>query len=803
MGMSLFEIAAVALDEWENEQAPTNAQAPKNAVAAKLMADLSKHDEQYHGGQAPKGECKYRDKVMKQASALGVAGQMQNADGSNVDTSKIDSRDVKASSEWQQYVTDRRVQDSTYSERLKALGVDNPTLNGAVETEEQKKVVDEWRKEVDKRRDAYLKQTLGDAEAHCVDQLATIIDAGGEKAEKAVSIAQDIVKNFPDENDPRNVGAKKVIERAERKRHDEETAKKISELEAKVKQLEDEKKAAAAEPAAEPASAPAPSEPQASSTPNEFKVGRMTYVDLSNLGFWDGLKEAFKAGFNGKEVVTRYDKISGRWDRVKSRMSASQRSNYDNLAGGLQASLPNALGRDAFVKALASENLSEDQRTDIQMMLSAFDQQHDPMRKLSIMKKLRDYVKEGRIGKDGNANHGTGGFDGLTKRFNGTAPTTDIYEPVPDDEKDTSFSDKVKKGIEDRLANEGIGANIVSVKNGPSVVQFEIQRSDNKTGAALANALKDMQNDLGVTITYEPDHKSGKERTGYIRINNPHPRDAGLRALLEKTMSDEKTKKKVSKMWSPFLAGETADGDPLWIDLRDHGLLAGDSNAGKSERLRGGLAGAMHTKSPNQLQVLFNAHANSADYEDFADDPHTAGIAKTTDEVVDNLKRADDEWQRRQKLFAEVGARDLDDYNAKMAADGHDDKQLPAMLIVTDELTDLLRQRPDAADSIRGILTNGRKFGVAHLGATQDPRADNVPTDLKGANRMGVNHPNGKVSEMIFGENVPELKNIERQGGIMVKTADGIKRLRGTYANKDNTRRLVEYNKNTYATPKQ
>lgn len=848
MDMTLREIAALALDEWEEEVQGTGEErmvdtsdadpaggapngpavggtasvggAPTNKAAAQLQNNLQQHLDQYHHGQQPKGRCKYMDNLMAQAEALGVADKVPGLEGGGSPGGES-SENVKESEGWKQYVTDRQVQDATFKEKLKALGVENPELNGSGYNEEQMKVVDEWHKAIDERRDKYLKDALGDAEAHCVEQLADIIEAGGENAEKALKIAEEISNKYP-EGDPRHDGAEKMKDIAERKRQKDEFDKRQAELEAKENELKEREEAIGKkEKENERVGGESRSTEEGSTSSSignlgEVKVGNKTYVDLSGKGFWEGMAAAFKAGYEGKDIITDWDKMSGRWDKIRQGMTAEQKSNYDGLSNGLAQYLQEEANKAAasqFEKLLGDESgLTDEQKAYVRQMYA--DWAKDDKNKSRMLKELNRYLREQGIesgakasGKNDKTN-GTSGFDQLRHQYTGEVPTTDIYEPTPDEEKDTSFMEKIKKGIEDRLTNEGIGAKIVDVKNGPSVIQFEIQRDDNKTSAALAAALRDMQNDLGVTITYEPDRKTGKERTGYIRVNNPKPRDAGIRSLLEKSLNpvkdkdgnevDNPLKAKIAKMWAPFLAGETADGDPLWIDLRDHGLLGGDSNAGKSERLRGGLVGAYHVKTPNQLQVLVNAHANSPDYEDVETDPHTAKVAKTVDDVMDNLKRGDDEWKRRQELFAQVGARDLDDYNEKMVAAGKEDQQLPELLVVTDELTNLLSQRPDAADYIRGMLTNGRKFGVAHLGATQDPRSSNVPTDLKGANRMGVHSATPTVSDMVFGERVPEMATLEKKGGMLVKTAEGIKRLRGTYANKENARRLVEYNKGAY-----
>lgn len=526
--------------------------------------------------------------------------------------------------------------------------------------------------------------------------------------------------------------------------------------------------------------APAPSDEEFRVGKNKYKVNGITYVDVSGMGMLRSALSAFIAGLHGEGVLTGWDRISGSWDAKKR--SAKGEMVRDGITSAL---LKSEIGGYAD-----REDLSTDARLELAPIQDMMEQAKTPKEHMAAVKAFlkwkEKYSKE--IRKSDSVS-GTGGFSNLAQRNpDWKAPPTSIFPPVSKDERDTSYMEEKKKQIEERI---GSLAEVVDSINGSSVVRFKVRRFADGTDKMLQDALKAMQSDIGAKISYTPDTNSGAERMGTITINNPNVKDASLQRLLE----DNEALEAAKKMEIPLLLGETAEGRAMYVDLKDHGFLGGDSGSGKSERVIGAVSGAFSVKSPSELQVVFNAHANDADYDGFSDDPHTGGIGRTVDEVAQNLANANDEWKRRQKLFAEVGARNIADYNKMMDAAGTPEKKLPSMLVITDEVTDLLAQRPELADEIDAIVRNGRKFGVAHLGITQDMGADNMPSRIKGATRMGVQSASATASKKIFDVHAPELANLNRKGDIMVKDSSGnLVRLRGTYADKATRQALRDYN---------
>lgn len=537
------------------------------------------------------------------------------------------------------------------------------------------------------------------------------------------------------------------------------------------------------EPSRKPLERKAPSDDEfrVKGKENEYKIGGMTYVDVSGKGLLRTMVSSFIAGLQGKGIITGWDRISGTWDQMK------RSEKGEMVRGGIEAALAN-IGIDDLSEKV-SDPVAKAKLDAIKRMIQ---EAKNPTQEIKAYNELEKWREEyGDQIADMRSVKGTGGFEKLAQKGKDwKAPPISVFPPVSKDERDTSYMEKMEQRISDRIKDSGIPAEIIDRINGSSVVQFKVKRLTDGTDKALADALKAMQADIGAKITYTPDTTSGEERLGTITINNDKVKDASMQRLLE----DEEAVKSAMKMEIPLLLGETAEGKSIFVDLKDHGFMGGDSGSGKSERIIGAVSGAFAVKSPSELQVVFNAHANDADYEGFEDDPHTGGIGKTVDEVAENLANANEEWKRRQKLFAQLGVRNIADYNKAMDAAGTPEKKLPSILVITDEVTDLLAQRPELANEIDAIVRNGRKFGVAHLGATQDMGADNMPSTIKGATRMGVQSGGIKASDKIFDVHAPELANLNRKGDLMVKMNGQLVRLRGTYADEATRKKLREYN---------
>lgn len=192
----------------------------------------------------------------------------------------------------------------------------------------------------------------------------------------------------------------------------------------------------------------------------------------------------------------------------------------------------------------------------------------------------------------------------------------------------------------------------------------------------------------------------------------------------------------VARAWSAgsshpiAVLGQGQDG-PVTIDLvRDgpHALVGGTTGAGKSELLQTLVASlAVHSR-PDELGFVLIDYKGGSAFRDCAGLPHVLGIVTDLDEhlTARALTSLGAELKRRERLLAEVGAKDLDDY--RRVARGRE--PLARLVLVVDEFKVLAEELPDFVGGLIRLAAVGRSLGVHLVLATQRP-AGIVSADMR------------------------------------------------------------------------
>ena len=154
--------------------------------------------------------------------------------------------------------------------------------------------------------------------------------------------------------------------------------------------------------------------------------------------------------------------------------------------------------------------------------------------------------------------------------------------------------------------------------------------------------------------------------------------------------------------------------------LRDgpHALLAGTTGAGKSELLRGLVAGLAVGSSPDHITFVLIDYKGGSTFDACADLPHVVGVVTDLDEHLADraLRSLHAELRRRELLLRGVGATDVSSYR-RIAP--HD--VLPRLVVIVDEFASLVSEQPDFLHALVGIAQRGRSLGVHLILATQRP----------------------------------------------------------------------------------
>jgi len=320
-----------------------------------------------------------------------------------------------------------------------------------------------------------------------------------------------------------------------------------------------------------------------------------------------------------------------------------------------------------------------------------------------------------------------------------TSSSNQIWEYPPIDVFDDSLGKKADRGdvrknaqiIEQTLDSFGITARVAEVNNSPSVTQYALEVA---LGTKLAKIIS-LGNDLAMALAAPG---------GQIRIEAPIPGrslvgiEVPNRSLqivpIKKILEDDIIKNAKSKIIVPLGLG--VSGKPQIADIAQmpHVLIAGQTGSGKSVCINSWISTLLFRASPDEIRLIM-VDPKRVELTPYNGIPHLlTPVIVDPDKVVSALKWAVSEMERRYKVFAEIGAKNISSYNDMAGF-----QSLPYILIIIDELADIMFFSPaEVEDSVCRIAQMARAVGIHLILATQRPSVDiltglikaNIPTRI-------------------------------------------------------------------------
>ncbi|NUP48791.1 MAG: type VII secretion protein EccCa [Catenulispora sp.] len=177
--------------------------------------------------------------------------------------------------------------------------------------------------------------------------------------------------------------------------------------------------------------------------------------------------------------------------------------------------------------------------------------------------------------------------------------------------------------------------------------------------------------------------------------------------------------------------GMDPEGRPLALDLKEaaedgmgpHGLVIGATGSGKSELLRTLVTGLVATHSSQTLNLALVDFKGGATFAGMSGLPHVCAVITNLSEELTLVDRMADaingEVLRRQELLRAAGNyASVRDYE-RARERGADLTPLPALLVIIDEFSELLSNRPELIDLFVMIGRVGRSLAIHLLLASQ------------------------------------------------------------------------------------
>ncbi|WP_423898637.1 DNA translocase FtsK [Candidatus Pelagadaptatus aseana] len=376
--------------------------------------------------------------------------------------------------------------------------------------------------------------------------------------------------------------------------------------------------------------------------------------------------------------------------------------------------------------------------------------------------KIKQPVKKAKTSARVEKEKQTSLFDDKTGPV-GELPAISLLDPA-DKSKGKGYSkeslEAMSRLLELKLKDFGIEAEVVSVLPGPVVTRFEIQPAPGVKVSRITNLAKDLARSLAVISVRVVEVIPGKSVVG-IEIPNEHREMVRLSEVLA-TEVYEKSKSSLSMALGHDIAGE-----PVVVDLAKmpHLLVAGTTGSGKSVGVNVMLLSLLYKSSPKEVRLIL-VDPKMLELSIYEGIPHLlTPVITDMKDAANGLRWCVGEMERRYKLMAAMGVRNLAGFNRKVEeaikageplkdplwnpeehfmageeqAPAPDLETLPHIVVVVDEFADMMMIVGKKVEQlIARIAQKARAAGIHLILATQRPSVDvitglikaNVPTRM-------------------------------------------------------------------------
>jgi len=380
-------------------------------------------------------------------------------------------------------------------------------------------------------------------------------------------------------------------------------------------------------------------------------------------------------------------------------------------------------------------------------------------------------------------------------------PKVDKYQVPPlsllsgshaEDKTDTKLNiEENVKTLEKTFTNFGINAKVVGVIQGPTVTRYEIHPAPGVKISKITNLSNDIALSFAVASVRIEAPIPGKNAVG-IEVPNRKRINVYLKEILQSTEFQN------GKYKIPIALGIDIGGKPIIADLTElpHLLIAGATGSGKSVCINNIILSILYKLSPETVKFLM-IDPKRVELNIYNGIPHLLiPIITDASQAIKVLNWSISEMQKRFKIFAEAGVRNLEGYNEYVRNINNDTEPLPYIIIVIDELADLMLSSPvKAEESLCRLAQMTRATGIHLIIATQRPSVDIITGSIK------VNFPSRiafAVSTQVDSRTILDVNGAEKllgNGDMLFSPVGASKPIRaqGAFVVEKEIRNVVSY----------
>lgn len=328
-------------------------------------------------------------------------------------------------------------------------------------------------------------------------------------------------------------------------------------------------------------------------------------------------------------------------------------------------------------------------------------------------------------------------------------PPLSLLNPIRpvDQSEDRALIRTNTSKLEKTLASFGVKVKVKTAVLGPTVTRYEVQPA---IGVKVSRVVR-LADDLALALAAKDIRIEapipGKPLIG-IEVPNKHTSSVSFKDVME----HQSKRAKHNPLAIPL--GKDVAGRTISADLRKmpHLLIAGSTGSGKSVAINTFITSILMKARPEQVKLVL-IDPKMVELSVYNNVPHLLIPVVTNARLAANaLHKTVKEMERRYKLFAASGTRNMAEFNHKVRANNQDRtrpamKPLPYIVVIVDELSDLMMVAGhEVEDAIVRLAQMARAAGIHMVLATQRPSVDvitglikaNVPSRISFAVSSGV-----------------------------------------------------------------
>ncbi|SEF79096.1 DNA translocase FtsK [Marinobacterium lutimaris] len=340
-------------------------------------------------------------------------------------------------------------------------------------------------------------------------------------------------------------------------------------------------------------------------------------------------------------------------------------------------------------------------------------------------------------------------------------PSLDLLDP-PELQTDHGYTEDeledFSRLLEAKLKDFGVVAEVVEVNPGPVITRFELQPAPGVKASKISNLARDLARSMAVAAVRVVEVIPGKSVIG-IEIPNSTRQTVRLSEVL-----NAKPYLEASSRLTLALGNDIA-GNPVVANLAKmpHLLVAGTTGSGKSVGVNAMLLSLLFKATPDEVRLML-VDPKMLELSIYDGIPHLlTPVITDMKEAAGGLRWCVAEMERRYRLMAKMGVRNIAGFNEKLIKAQEEGKplrdplwnpqeqgldpsepapfleSLPYIVVVVDEFADMMMMVGKKVEElIARIAQKARAAGIHLILATQRPSVDvitglikaNVPTRI-------------------------------------------------------------------------